>query len=765
MMKPYITYCFTLLSLLLANVVITAQEAPVSAQAWDTTMAEKVLKTADNLWLKGTPGKASPLYKELISNLPRDFEPFRSMIIMRLAQSHFATGKKTECQKALQLLNALEYVPEHHALAAQELMAITETGKNPGHTRTPVPPLPKAQKTVEVSPTGKFQTLAAALTEARKVRKRGETVEILLAPGTYLQNETLMLGKKDSGLVIRSKDPGNPAVLTGGVTLKTWNKVTEPKALNQLPEAVRDQVLVCDLASHGIKKMGELVFGGFSSKRAAGVHARFRTFPVPELFLNGKPQTMARWPNDKLTKLPINSVPKDADARFARWAKEKDLWLYGYWHWDWADAYEKVESIDEAGKISLVPPTNRHGFRRKLGCAVNALCELDQPGEWHLDSKKGLIHYLPPNDFNPKECTLSSYNTTIAADNCDDLQIRDLEITYVRGDAATFTNCSRLLVVGMDIQNCSGLGLRIEGGEKHLIHSCQINSMGRGGIDFKAGDWQKLIPCDSIIENCHISMLSRIDRTYTPALLLEGMGIKVRNNSFANIPSSAIRVEACDALIEMNCFYNCVYESGDQGAIDMWANPLYRGNIIRWNDFDRISNNGSRYGAAAVRHDDFISGFMVAENVFRKGSNHGFGAVQFNKGTDNYVEGNIIIDWHKAFTGGTKGGAGWKKAITRHRNSKQVLAETDWQSQAWQKKYPMVRYLFDGGNNHNYLVDNQRMGSGSWGGVGRAISFGNRDGDKSFHGETLKSIKSVLVPWHPIPVDLIGPYDSADNNR
>ena len=51
---------------------------------------------------------------------------------------------------------------------------------------------------------------------------------------------------------------------------------------------------------------------------------------------------MARWPNDTLTVLPINSAPKQADPRFARWAKEKDLWLYGYWHWDWADAYEKV---------------------------------------------------------------------------------------------------------------------------------------------------------------------------------------------------------------------------------------------------------------------------------------------------------------------------------------------------------------------------------------------------------------------------------------
>ncbi len=70
----------------------------------------------------------------------------------------------------------------------------------------------------------------------------------------------------------------------------------------------------------------------------------------------------------------------------------------------------------------------------------------------------------------------------------------------------------------------------------------------------------------------------------------------------------------------------------------------------------------------------------------------------------------------------------------------------------------MLRDLFNGDDNHNYLVDNQRFGSGTWGGVSGAIFFANREGSRDFHGATLESIKSVLVPWHPIPLDLIGPY-------
>jgi hypothetical protein len=237
----------------------------------------------------------------------------------------------------------------------------------------------------------------------------------------------------------------------------------------------------------------------------------------------------------------------------------------------------------------------------------------------------------------------------------------------------------------------------------------------------------------------------------------------VRNNSFTDIPSSAIRVEACDALIEMNYFYRCVYESGDQGAIDMWANPLYRGNIIRWNDFDRIVNNGSHYGTAAVRHDNFISGFMVNENVFRKGSNRGFGSVQYNQGTDNYFEGNVIIDWHKAFTGGAAKGNTWKSGILTFGVSKQVVQQAPWRSDAWRQKYPMVRDLFNGNDNCNFLVGNRRFGSGLWG--DNKVSFANIEGDNNFHGESLDSVKPYLVPWYPIPIDRIGPYEQNKGGK
>ena len=153
---------------------------------------------------------------------------------------------------------------------------------------------------------------------------------------------------------------------------------------------------------------------------------------------------------------------------------------------------------------------------------------------------------------------------------------------------------------------------------------------------------------------------------------------------------------------------------------------------------------------------------MVAENVFRKSTGHGFGCLQINQGTDNYFEGNVIVDWHAVASGHTGRGGRWRGGITKHGHSARMLASTDWKSEKWREKYPMVRDLMNGDDNYNYLVDNLRMGSGAWGKARDVVRFANRDGDKALHANELKVLKPHLVPWRAIPLDAIGPYEPVD---
>ena len=76
-----------------------------------------------------------------------------------------------------------------------------------------------------------------------------------------------------------------------------------------------------------------------------------------------------------------------------------------------------------------------------------------------------------------------------------------------------------------------------------------------------------------------------------------------------------MRIEGNDHIIKLNVIRNVVQESDDQGGLDMWGNPLYRGVVIRWNRWSDI-RGGTHNGAAGIRLDDMISGVTVHGNIF-----------------------------------------------------------------------------------------------------------------------------------------------------
>jgi hypothetical protein len=100
-----------------------------------------------------------------------------------------------------------------------------------------------------------------------------------------------------------------------------------------------------------------------------------------ELFFDNQPMTVARWPNEGFTRIVelVGGQPRDLRGtkgdevgkftyegdRPRRWAAETDLWLHGYWFWDWSAQRQKVESIDtEKRVIALVPPYHGYGHRK-----------------------------------------------------------------------------------------------------------------------------------------------------------------------------------------------------------------------------------------------------------------------------------------------------------------------------------------------------------------------------------------------------------------
>ena len=505
---------------------------------------------------------------------------------------------------------------------------------------------------------------------------------------------------------------GEDPVFSGGVSLTQFAPVSDPTVLSRIPEEARGKVVQADLSAHGIREVPPVRFGGFASGRG------FQSHPGLELFYDGRAMPLSRWPNEGFvqitevrgtTELPSylgkgfkEGILAYAGDRPKRWSADPDIVLYGYWYWGWADSYESVASIDvEKQQINLAEPFHRYGYRSGQPFrAMNLLSEIDQPGEWYLDRRSMQLYFYPPGD-------LAAANVEVSVAAHPFVELRDVahvsfeKLTWELGctDAILIRGGDHCLLAGCTIRRFAGNGVDIQGGVSHGLLSCDIHSLGRGGVVLSAGDRKRLTPANHFVENCHIYDLSRLDRTYTPAILCGGVGHRIAHNLLHDVPSSAMRVNGNDHRVELNEIARVVLESDDQGGVDMFGNPTFRGNEFRFNYFHHIGSwrdpsNHPDCGQAGIRLDDMISGTLVYGNIFRRcaAGKLGFGGVQVHGGKDNIVDNNLFVECTTAVSFSPWGESRW------HEQTADALASSEIDAELYLNRYPELARLRDGVN-------------------------------------------------------------------
>ena len=194
--------------------------------------------------------------------------------------------------------------------------------------------------------------------------------------------------------------------LIGGRRLHGWTVAEDARIA---PEA-RGAVLVCNLKENGIRCTGEIASRGYN-RPVVPSHS--------QLFINGELQSLTRYPKgDGFLKISgVAEAEHDEwgeksgrleagfyydDDRPMRWKGKDDLWVHGYWSWDWANSYERVEELDVAErKIVNAPPYGNYGFKKgQRFCFLNILEELTEPGEYYIDQRENLLYFIPPGEKN-----------------------------------------------------------------------------------------------------------------------------------------------------------------------------------------------------------------------------------------------------------------------------------------------------------------------------------------------------------------------------
>jgi len=226
-----------------------------------------------------------------------------------------------------------------------------------------------------------FRTLSRAKEAVRKATSRGlaEDITVWINEGTYSLTEPLAFRPEDGGTqrfaVTYAARPGKPVVISGGRRLTGWKRGEGEVWNTMVPEA----------------KAGKW---------------RFRN-----LFVAGQRAVPARSPNRDAKPNCWQLTGVDWSKEHNRFALNLPQACLGDWRnptavevmvaGNWAINRKRVQSIDAKANVAVLAPPHRHGpayIFPKSGrwCYfANARELLDQPGEWYLDQKTGVLSYWP----------------------------------------------------------------------------------------------------------------------------------------------------------------------------------------------------------------------------------------------------------------------------------------------------------------------------------------------------------------------------------
>ena len=471
---------------------------------------------------------------------------------------------------------------------------------------------------------GPFATFERARDAVREFKKTlgenasGEIV-VSVASGVYEFGGPLELTGDDGGtgaVTVRwETNLDSPAKIVGGRYLKGVKKLEDESVLARLKEDVRDKIVAVDLKANGFDDLGT---------PAAG----------PELFFQGEPTRIARYPNEgfiKITEL-VREGTHETDIRgpkgiqegkffFAEdepttWDGEPDIWVDGYWFWDWSNQKQKVASIDASAKqMTLEEPNHYYGYRiGQWFYAFNVLCELDAPGEYYIDREKGALYFYPPAAWNEGDFLLTQANTLLNLKGASRLEWTGFDMLGARGTAIVGSGCQHVSLSNLNVSNCGGAGIYVDG-VKCSVSGCELWNLGGSGITVSGGDRNQLTPGENVIQENYVHNYGRVQRMYAPGITTNGVGNRIAHNLVEDAPHMGMGFGGNDIVIEYNEIADVCQESNDAGAIYTGRNWTMRGNVLRGNYMHDITGFEGR-GCVGMYLDDMFSSAAMEGNLY-----------------------------------------------------------------------------------------------------------------------------------------------------
>jgi hypothetical protein len=533
-----------------------------------------------------------------------------------------------------------------------------------------------------------FATLEKARDTVRLVRGRGLPeggVTVYLRGGTYFRTQSFALSEADSGQAGRPivyKGYRNEVVrLIGGRAIEPewFEPVTAADDVwSRLDAAARGPCVKVDLAAHGISDYGE---------------------PMQmELSFNGQLLQSARWPNEGfvLTTAAENDITFGYDdSRPRRWLDAPDAYAAGYWRHGWAFRVERIANIDVRAKRITLENSPGYGIQpNKPYYVLHLVEEIDRAGEWYIDRNTGVLYLWPPQGFARGVLLLSCLDEPLVTmKGVSHVRLEGLTVETGADDGVDMSGGSDNLITDCVIRNVRRNGVKLSGVRNGVTH-CEIAGTGQTGVNVSGGDRYQLVSGENYVRHCRIHDFGRWQRTYVPAVRLNGVGHIAAHNELCDGPHSAILFGGNEHLIELNEIHDVCYEVDDAGSIYCGRDWGLRGNVIRHNFFHHIESHlPGGHGVHAVYLDDCASGITVFGNTFYEISGR---AIMCGGGRDNTIQNNVIAKCGSAhFT--DRRGKVWVDKDNRSWNLLDKIERYNYTQPPWSERYPRLAGILDNG--------------------------------------------------------------------
>ncbi|AOM78521.1 PDZ domain-containing protein [Pedobacter steynii] len=414
-----------------------------------------------------------------------------------------------------------------------------------------------------------------------------------------------------------------------------------------------------------------------------------------QLFINGKQQRMARYPNynPDIRFFGGGSADAISPERVKGWNHPEGGFIHALHKHEWGGYQYLISGKDQEGKLTLEGgfQNNRQmGMHDKYRFVENIFEELDTAGEWYFDKREKMLYFYPQQGTDlrkarveiPQLKSLFEFRGT-AEQPVKNIRIEGMELrhtlrtfmetkepllrsdwTIYRGGAVVMEGAEHCVIKDCFFNTVGGNAVFMSNyNRNNLVSGCHIAFAGASGVcfvgdpkavrspSFEYGEFVPLneidrvpgpktnnYPANCSVENTLMYGLGSVEKQVAGVEISMSMDIKVSHNTIYDVPRAGINISEGTwggHLIEYNDVYNTVLESGDHGAFNSWGRDRY------WHPDYQVMAGIAKDNPALITAD-VIKPIVIHDNRFR--CDHGWD-IDLDDGSSNYhIYNNVCLN-------------------------------------------------------------------------------------------------------------------------